>query len=58
MLNYKEAVNSIDDDDDDDDDDDVDDDYVSFCLNTNQWDGTNFSLCDARHKHISIGDFK
>ena len=36
MLNYKEAVNSIDDDDDDDDDDDVDDDYVSFCLNTNQ----------------------
>ena len=34
MLNYKEAVNSIDDD--DDDDDDVDDDYVSFCLNTNQ----------------------
>ena len=32
MLNYKEAVNSID----DDDDDDVDDDYVSFCLNTNQ----------------------
>ena len=35
MLNYKEAVNSIDDDDDD-DDDDVDDDYVSFCLNTNQ----------------------
>ena len=33
MLNYKEAVNSIDD---DDDDDDVDDDYVSFCLNTNQ----------------------
>ena len=57
MLNYKEAVNSIDDDDDD-DDDDVDDDYVSFCLNTNQWDGTNFSLCDARHKHISIGDFK
>ena len=37
MLNYKEAVNSIDDDDDDDDDDDaVDDNYVSFCLNTNQ----------------------
>ena len=35
MLNYKEAVNSIDDDDDD-DDDDVDDNYVSFCLNTNQ----------------------
>ena len=34
MLNYKEAVNSIDDD--DDDDDDVDDNYVSFCLNTNQ----------------------
>ena len=33
MLNYKEAVNSIDD---DDDDDDVDDNYVSFCLNTNQ----------------------
>ena len=52
ILNYKEAVNPID------DDDDVDDDYVSFCLNTNQWDGTSFSICDAHHKHISIGDLQ
>ena len=47
ILKYKEAVNSI-----------YGDEYLSFCLNTDQCDYADFSLCDPHRKHIITRDLR